>query len=104
MQHHGRWLAIDWNAALHGPPGYDVARTLLLLTEATYVEVTFTDDMAERRQEAADRYLVAYLGQRSLDLGELAAWRLPVVAARLAEPIEAERDHLLAEVERLLAS
>lgn len=104
MQHHGRWLAIDWNAALQGPPGYDVARTLFLLTEATYVEVTFADDMAERRQEAADRYLAAYIGQRSLDLGELAAWRLPVVAARLAEPIDAERDHLLAEVERLLGS
>jgi len=48
-------------------------------------------------------YLTAYRRHRPVDIEELEAWRLPILAARLAEGIEAENDMLLTRIDADLA-
>ncbi|MBT8197001.1 MAG: phosphotransferase [Acidimicrobiia bacterium] len=93
-----RWVAIDWNVATTGPHHYGVARTLFLLVEADLGDFGPAVGVTGARARMGRDYLVQYEARRPLDRDQLAAWRLPVLAARLAEPIEAERDYLLAEI------
>ena len=104
MRNGEEWVAIDWNGAFRGPPGYDVARTRFLLRHASYIEPGFDGATDEFRKRAADRYLAAYVQHRPLDTDELERWRLPVLAARLAENIEEERRFLRTTIHHLLKS
>ena len=96
----GRWVAIDWDRAITGPHHYGVARSLFLGLEADLGDVEPVPGITAARRQLTDIYLAEYAKRRPLDRGELAAWRLPVLAARLAEPIPAEREYLIAEIEK----
>ena len=92
-------VVIDWPTARSGPAEADLARTLYLLTNAAVpVELPRLQraliDAVRRR--FAGTYLRLYRRARRVDDEQLALWRLPVLAARLAEDIDAERDDLLA--------
>jgi Ser/Thr protein kinase RdoA (MazF antagonist) len=99
-------LVIDWENAARGDPLADVARTLLLL-DAGYI---YAGSAATRAVRHAFIVLLRrrYL-RRSHQLcpfpsATLAAWDLPVTAARLSEGIEPEEAYLLARVRRLAAT
>ena len=100
-------VVIDWMTASCGSPAGDVARTVLLLRDSG---VPAHMPAAERvltallRKRLAHVYLQRYRRLRALDLRELAAWRLPILSARLAEEIEAERPALQAMIRRELQS
>lgn len=88
---------IDWLTAGSGPPAADVARTAFLIGD------TALPPEMPRAQRALigllrRRFLGAYLRRyaelRSLDAGELAAWRLPILLARATEDVEGEEEHL----------
>ncbi len=91
-------LAIDWLTVTRGDPAADVARTLYLLTEARIPGET---GILERSAVTAVRrlfarsYLRSYRRLRAVDPGAVAAWRPVVLAARLSEGIEAEREALV---------
>lgn len=99
-------IAIDWIAARSGPAEADVARTLFLLRES---DVPAAMPLRVRalvgliRTVFARRYFGAYVARRPLDRGVVRAWRLPTLAARLHEGIDAERVRLLREIDRELA-
>jgi aminoglycoside phosphotransferase (APT) family kinase protein len=99
-------VVIDWLTAGCGPPAADVARTLLLLRDAAIPkEIPAVERSAIQvvRRVFAARYLAEYRRFRTLDQRAVELWRLPVLAARLGEGIEAERDFILERVERELA-
>ena len=98
----GKWVAIDWDRAIVGPPHYGVARTLFLGVEADLGDFEPVPGITEARRQLGEMYLDEYAKRRPLDRDELAAWRLPVLAARLAEPIPSEREYLLGEIEKEL--
>lgn len=87
---------IDWPGASRGDTGADVCRTILLVELAALPDGTPT---VVRRADRIGRmvllrsYLRAYGGQAA---AAAARWRRPLLIARLAEGIEAERESLLA--------
>jgi aminoglycoside phosphotransferase (APT) family kinase protein len=98
---------IDWLTAGVGPPAADIARTLFLLRDgAIPAEVPFLRRwlITRFRRAFASRYLVHYQRWAAVDPDEVARWRLPVLTARLAEGIEAERNHLLALIDGEMGS
>jgi aminoglycoside phosphotransferase (APT) family kinase protein len=100
-------VVIDWLTAGMGPPAADIARTLFLLRDAAIPEalpaLQRSATTLVRRLYAA-RYIAEYKRLGSLDEREIASLRLPVLAARLGEEIDAERAPLLALIERDLAA
>ena len=87
-------IVIDWLTASSGSPAGDVARTLFLLCESGIPEYTPRLQRAFisiARRRFSSVYLRHYRRLRRLDQSELAAWRLPILAARLGEEIGAER-------------
>lgn len=94
----GNWVAIDWDRAITGPHHYGVARSLFLVLEADLGDLEPVPGITAARRHLSETYIAEYAKRRPLDRDELAAWRLPVLAARLDEPIPAERDYLLAEI------
>jgi aminoglycoside phosphotransferase (APT) family kinase protein len=99
-------LVIDWENAARGDPLFDVARTLLLL-DASAVYPTSVAGRATRRAFSLAlraRYLRHYRRLRPFDSARLAAWNVPVAAARLSEGIGPEEAFLLARVRRLIAA
>jgi Ser/Thr protein kinase RdoA (MazF antagonist) len=98
-------VVIDWENAATGDHTGDVARTLLLL-RASEASIRSRGGRLARRALVTllvARYLRAYERKRALDRARLAAWELPVTAARLSEGIAEERAYLLACVRRLAA-
>ena len=95
----GRAIAIDWDTLFHGPPLYDVARSLYLLVEADAGDaIEPTDGLQSFRRQGGAIFLETYGASAAIDGAELAAWRLPVLAARLTEEIAEERDYLHREI------
>lgn len=97
-------VVIDWSNGLRGDPLADVARTWLLADMAAVPA-----DMKGRWLIAVFRaayyrlYLRRYRQLRPFADEELAAWQLPIVAARLAaEDIPEERARLTEYLERAL--
>ena len=87
-------VVIDWLTASAGSPAGDVARTLFLLRDGgvpAYVPWAYRTLLVLARRRFASVYLRRYRHLRTLDDGEVARWRLPILAARLGEQIEAER-------------
>ncbi len=100
-------VVIDWMTACCGNPAGDVARTVLLLRDSgvpSHMPAAERTLVALLRKRLSSVYLQRYRRLRALDLRELAAWRLPILAARLAEEIEAERPALQAMIRRELRS
>jgi aminoglycoside phosphotransferase (APT) family kinase protein len=95
-------VLIDWMDGARGHPGADIARTLWLLSPAT-----LPPDRPNRRLflMLQGMFRRPYLKQCSRQLGidrrVIDAWRLPVVAARLAEGVEWEEAALRTELDRL---
>jgi aminoglycoside phosphotransferase (APT) family kinase protein len=88
---------IDWLTASSGSPAADVARTLFILRHSHVpreIPPVRRLRIALLRRRFVAGYLDSYRRQRALDLGEVRAWRLPTLVARLDEDIEQERDHI----------
>ena len=99
-------IVIDWMTATSGPPEADVTRTRFLLTGSAvpgvYPRVQRSlIGMLRRRFDRS--YLRRYRELRPVDDRLLASWRLPVLAARLAEEVEEETAGLLREIDAELA-
>ena len=98
-------VVIDWMTSTCGSPAADVARTLFLLRDSgipSYMPWFQRNLVARARRRFAGVYLRRYRAHGPLD-ADVAAWRLPVLAARLGEEIEEERPAVLALIERELA-
>jgi len=95
-------VIIDWANAARGDPAADIARSLLMMTPAGASEVADITSELERVIVAfADAYRQRVLQLVDVQAADVEAWRLPVVAARIAEGIAEEHDLLHAEVARL---
>ena len=100
-----RAVVIDWMTASAGSPAGDVARTLFLLRDSglpEYMPRAQRSLTALARRRFCSVYLRSYRRLRPLDLDEVGAWRHPIVAARLAEGIGAERAALQGIIRREL--
>ena len=98
-------VVIDWLTAQCGPPPADVARTLLLFAVGAAPEPSRLKRAVIDATRALfrRRYLQRYLElSPGVTLAQIEAWRLPVMAARLAEAIPEERARLLAAIEEAL--
>jgi aminoglycoside phosphotransferase (APT) family kinase protein len=89
---------IDWAGATRGQPAADVARTLFLLRDSALpghlpVPERMVAWMIRRR--FARTYLARYRRGRRMSDAAIAAWRLPVLAARLGEDIPEETARLI---------
>ena len=93
------WLAIDWDAACHGPRHAGVARSQFLLMEARPPVEEMVEPVAAIRALLGSSFLDAYNEAFPIDLDEVAAWRLPILAARIWEEIPGEREFLLSEID-----
>lgn len=98
---------IDWLTAGSGPPAADVARTLFLIRDGRSPPAASA--LRRRligllRDRFSTGYLAGYRRRRALDLEEVAAWRLPILVARLDEGIEDERAHVRALIDDELAT
>jgi aminoglycoside phosphotransferase (APT) family kinase protein len=102
----GGAVVIDWPNATRGDPHADVARTLLMIRMGSLppgtpavirIGAKFARSVIRRTYERA------YRRARALDPRLLAAWQAPVIANRLGDGIEEERDRLLAMLERELS-
>lgn len=100
----GRAVILDWMTATQGNPAADVARTLLLLKNGALPESipTFTKVILKLfRRRLADIYLKDYLRLSGMAKAEIEGWRLPIIAARLAEWIpDSEKNFLLKEINK----
>lgn len=96
-------LVIDWENAALGDPLADVARTLLLLRAGVVYERSPAARLVKRalRPGLSALYLRRYRQLAPFDASRLAAWELPVTAARLCEGVTLEEGYLLARVQRL---
>jgi aminoglycoside phosphotransferase (APT) family kinase protein len=98
---------IDWMTAVRGPAEADVARSVFLISGSVVPSAypRFQRGMiALVRAAFLRQYLDAYRASNPLDGAQLDAWRLPVLAARVAEGVTEERDLLLARIDALLLS
>jgi aminoglycoside phosphotransferase (APT) family kinase protein len=98
-----RAVVIDWENAHGGNAAGDVARTLFLCRDTPLdrpASPVIRRAIGLARQRFARRYLARYRERRRLDAAELDGWRLPILVARLAEGIEAERALLRRLIER----
>jgi aminoglycoside phosphotransferase (APT) family kinase protein len=94
-------VIIDWVSASSGHPLADVARTALLLQIGELPSSPVNRWLLESARAYVRRaYVRQYLHRRPARAKELAAWRLPIAVARLAEGIVEERGKLL----RLIAA
>ncbi len=99
-------IVIDWLTARSGPPEADVARTMFLLNRSAVPSAYPRLQRAlieTLRRRFARTYLRTYRRLRRMDEHQLELWRLPVLAARLGEGIDAERAPLLIRIDAELA-
>jgi streptomycin 6-kinase len=100
-----RPTVIDWGEASRGDVAADIARTLLLLTpEAVTGAVPNPGKIAALVTEFANGYKQRCIQATAATTHTVAAWRLPIVAARLSEGIAEETELLRAEVARLTSN
>lgn len=96
-----RAVIIDWGNARTGNPVADVARSVYLIRDTPMQGAWLLRPVVGAlRRQFVGAYLARYRELRTLDLTELRAWRLPILAARLAEGIDEERLGLLAAIQR----
>ncbi|PTX48890.1 Ser/Thr protein kinase RdoA (MazF antagonist) [Melghirimyces profundicolus] len=92
-------VVIDWMIGSRGAPAADIARTALILRDASLPPgMEFFQPL---RTEFRREYLKAYFRLSPLSKEEIKAWEVPLAAARLNEKIpEDEKARLLSRVER----
>jgi aminoglycoside phosphotransferase (APT) family kinase protein len=99
-------VVLDWITARKGVPATDVARTLPVLRDAVLPDdVPPTKALAFNalRRLFAWGYLRRYQALTGFDASQMAAWRVPLIVARLRENVPArEKAKLLAEAEAAL--
>jgi aminoglycoside phosphotransferase (APT) family kinase protein len=104
MSAHGP-IIIDWSEATAGNPLADVARTALIFRIGAPPPGGMSPLLIGRIRAVAQlTYLRRYRKRAPALRTELAAWRLPIAAARLAAGIPAEQQQLLALIEALVTS
>lgn len=102
IKNYDQYIILDWMTAVAGQPSYDVARTILLLQDASIPEevpafIKFVMNLV--RKQIANSYLKQYMKLSGISREEIDAWRLPIIAARLSEWIpENEREVLRKEI------
>ena len=97
-------VIIDWADATQGHPLADVARSSLLMGHGVPLDESIGQQIETARQQACETYLARYREMRPFEPTELAAWKLPIVAARLAEGIAREEDALRMILQTTLSS
>ena len=94
-------VIVDWDGATSGNPAADVARTSLMIRTGRPTPPTALPWLVERFRPAFHSlYMKRYARLRPADARQVAAWQLPVAAARLADCIPAEEPSLMAIVHR----
>ncbi len=89
-------VIIDWMTATSGHPCADVARTALLLQMGELPNSPMGRWLlASARVVVHSAYLRRYVRRSPTNTAAVAAWRLPIMVARLSDGIAEERDHLL---------
>jgi hypothetical protein len=89
-------VIIDWFTATCGNPLADVARTSLLLQAAELPASPMTQWLLASARAVVHRaYLRRYLRRSGTRPEDVAAWRLPIIVARLGFGIPEERDRML---------
>ena len=79
---------IDWGEASQGDPAADIARTLVLLTpESAAGALPHAGQATALIAAFAHTYLQRCVETTQVTVEAIAAWRLPVIAARLSEHI-----------------
>jgi aminoglycoside phosphotransferase (APT) family kinase protein len=98
-----RWpVILDWVDATSGQPLADVARTALLMQQATLPPGTPRRWLLEAARTLwYQLYLRRYCRLRAVSPAQVQAWLLPVAAARLSENIPEEVESLLRLIKRL---
>jgi aminoglycoside phosphotransferase (APT) family kinase protein len=97
-------VIIDWPDATRGHPLADVARSRLLMQVGGLPPGTARQWLIQSlRALFRALYLRRYFELRPASQEQLAAWQLPVAAARLSEDIPEERERLLALVKASLS-
>lgn len=99
----GGLRVIDWSEAASGNPLADVARTALTLQISHPVDRPLGPLVRAGRGVLRSTYLRRSLRLAAADRQALAAWMLPVAAARAGHRIEEERPALEALLSRLAA-
>jgi aminoglycoside phosphotransferase (APT) family kinase protein len=96
---------IDWMTVSRGDPAADVARSMFLLRESDIPGASGPQRaaMSVIRRWFAHSDLAEYVRCSGVERDRILAWRPVILAARLAEGIEQERDAILAKLERALA-
>ncbi len=98
-----RKAVIDWGNACVGSPAADVARSLHLISS-----VAIPPDFPNREvisgslSSFADVYRRTVIGISEIEDDDVERWMIPVLAARLAEEIEWEREPILDRLESLM--
>ncbi len=96
-------IIIDWPDATQGNPLADVARTSMLFRLAEVPSFTAGRWVINSARALFHSiYLKRYLRLRPTSRQQIAAWQLPIAAARLAENIAEEERRLLAVIEAAL--
>ena len=102
MSTHGP-IIIDWSEATVGNPLADVAQTALIFRMGAPPPGGMSPLLIGRvRAVAQVTYLRRYRKRAPALRTELAAWRLPIAAARLATGIPEEQQRLLTHIETLV--
>jgi hypothetical protein len=95
MTHAGP-VIIDWFTATCGHPLVDMASTSLLLQAGELPDSPMSHWLlASARYMVHRAYLRRYLRRSGTRPEEVAAWRLPIIVARLGHGILEERDRML---------
>ncbi|HEX6817274.1 MAG TPA: hypothetical protein VF120_02795, partial [Ktedonobacterales bacterium] len=95
----------DWGGATRGHPLADVARTALLLRMGELPPSQLNRWLfASVRTLVHGAYVRRYLRLTRTRAEDLAAWRLPIVVARLAEGIAEEQAKLLGLAEAVCSN
>ncbi len=105
MRDKGGFAAIDWSNTTRGPAEADYVRSYMLCTlgdlpPGSPALIRLLQKFG--RQVLRGSYNRAYRSVLKPDPGAAETWRLPVMAGRLTEGIEAERSALLKSIRRLL--
>ena len=102
MSPHGT-IIIDWSEATAGNPIADVARTALIFRMGAPPPGGMSRLLiGPTRAFAQSMYVRRYRKRYPALQAELAAWQLPIAAARLGEGIPEEQQQLLALIEALV--
>lgn len=96
-------VVIDWIDATRGHPSADIARTEWLLTAGETPGEGLNRRVIDRlRKGFVKQYLARVTRATAVNRKVVDAWRIPTLAARLAEGVENEEQQITEELERLI--